>query len=230
MEKQEHQPFLRHSDDGSSTESEPDVPPRLKSLNRRFAKFAPHILVSVLTSFVWIAILFVVTHVHPKWTFNLLVERPHNVTSGMRYVTCGPTPADAKSQGCIFDPLLTHWVPEPCFDSASKYWLEKYQSDGSWLAYSDPNMTQLLTVEEMSVAPIYYSHYRDHVVHCSTMWQKQFQGLFEMRDVLDSRVTSKAHMDHCVKFFQFSTDEHHKLEHEPVANDGLGMAGCYIRD
>lgn len=44
--------------------------------------------------------------------------RKHNVTSGMKLLTCGEskTNEEAIEMGCKYDVLLNGWVPEECYD------------------------------------------------------------------------------------------------------------------
>lgn len=62
------------------------------------------------------------------------VARHHNITSGARYVSCGKSTEEARSNGCTYDTLLNAWVPAQCLDQE---WIDEYQDDASWTAFSE---------------------------------------------------------------------------------------------
>ncbi|KAK2001441.1 hypothetical protein LX36DRAFT_351133 [Colletotrichum falcatum] len=222
----EYQPFLKYSDD--PTAEEPASPQRHAS---RRNTFLSHTFVLVGTSLVWILIFFLMS---PSMKTNasrqeivssappLPAER-HNITTGMEKISCGSTTQEARAKGCKYDILLNHWVPERCFDKES---VDEYQEDGSWGAFADMNMTQRLTVDEMSERDFYWTSVRDHINHCAIMWRRQFYAFYDDRAAIDSIITSPGHTEHCSQYLMDVVDAKWT---EPTKTM-RGFAGCWIRE
>lgn len=62
------------------------------------------------------------------------MARFHNITSGAKYISCGNSTEEARSNGCTYDTLLNAWVPAQCLDQE---WIDEYQDDASWTAFSE---------------------------------------------------------------------------------------------
>ncbi|UQC76901.1 uncharacterized protein CLUP02_02367 [Colletotrichum lupini] len=107
----------------------------------------------------------------------------HNITTGRTRISCGNTTKEARAKGCKYDVLLNHWVPAQCFDKDS---VDEYQEDASWGAFADKNMTQQLTIDEMSERDFYWTSIRDHINHCAIMWRRQFYALYDERAAIDT--------------------------------------------
>ncbi|TID22238.1 hypothetical protein E2P81_ATG11344 [Venturia nashicola] len=220
----ENQPFLdKYSDD--PTENEPQLPhPYQQALSRR-TKILSHTLVFLLTSSLWLIIILLLS---PKALFpshkpSAPGDPNHNITSNARLLTCGTTPAQALAAGCKYDILLNAFVPNPCYDDE---FILEYTDDSSWGAYSDANLTILLSVQQMSESEYYYTSVRDHKNHCGILWKKQFFALFEEGRAIDTIVASAGHTDHCAQYLmdveESKVDEATRVER--------GFAGCWIRD
>ncbi|GAB1316885.1 hypothetical protein MFIFM68171_07095 [Madurella fahalii] len=143
---------------------------------------------------------------------------------------CGTTPDKAIRAGCKYDILSNHWVPGQCLDEAA---VAEYQRDGSWLGYADSNRTQVLTVDEMGSMPegFYYTTMRDHIVHCASLWKKQFRAFAENRAVLDWVVADEEHTMHCAQFLVDMTETEGGLDyrHMPI-KVFVGYAPCWVRE
>ncbi|KAK1565994.1 uncharacterized protein LY79DRAFT_572968 [Colletotrichum navitas] len=225
----EYQPFLKYSDDPTAEER--------TSLQRHASRrntFLSHVLVLVGTSLVWVLIFFLM---NPSMKTTSSRQEtvssglPHvfvpgerrNITSGMKKISCGSTTHEARAKGCKYDILLNHWVPEVCFDKES---VDEYQEDGSWGAFADMNMTERLTVDEMSERDFYWTSVRDHINHCAIMWRRQFYAFYDDRAAIDSIVTSPGHTEHCSQYLMDAVDAKWK---EPTKTM-RGFAGCWIRE
>jgi hypothetical protein len=66
---------------------------------------------------------------------------------------CGSNPAEARENGCHFEPMLTAWVPSECYFGDL---VEEYQQDygdiyETWPWYSDSNITQRITGADLDL-------------------------------------------------------------------------------
>lgn len=52
---------------------------------------------------------------------------------------CGNSPEEAKTLGCIFDPMNWHWTRPECFYKEGS---ERAQAKGPWIYYRDTNFTE----------------------------------------------------------------------------------------
>ncbi|KAK1975011.1 hypothetical protein LZ30DRAFT_810011 [Colletotrichum cereale] len=225
----EYQPFLKYSDD--PTAEEPTSPQRHAS---RRNTFLSHVFVLIGTSLIWVLVLFLMNPsmettasrqemVSSGLPHVFVPGERHNFTSGMTKISCGNTTQEARAKGCKYDILLNHWVPDLCFDKES---VDEYQEDGSWGAFADMNMTQRLTVDEMSERDFYWTSIRDHINHCAIMWRRQFYAFYDERAAIDSIVTSPGHTEHCSQYLMDVVDAKWR---EPTKTM-RGFAGCWIRE
>ncbi|UKZ77006.1 hypothetical protein TrVFT333_004722 [Trichoderma virens FT-333] len=151
----------------------------------------------------------------------------HNSTilAGFDYFNCGNSTESAKAMGCTYDILDNHWVPTQCIDEQA---IEEYQSDGSWHGYADSEHKHMLSLAEMGERPVYWTSKRDHIVHCASLWIKQFNAFIEGRDQFDSLIVDSMHTKHCAKYLIDRTDEGEDFRKEPIQVE-VGFAGCHIR-
>lgn len=147
----------------------------------------------------------------------------HNVTTGARLLTCGTSLATARAVGCRYDPLLSAWVPAPCYDQE---FIDRYVRDGTWGGFADEALTQRLSAEQMSERDHFFTTLGDHAHHCAVMWRKQFWALFEESRAFDTIVASILHTDRCA---QFLIDVGERNWTQPAKVD-MGFAGCWVRD
>ncbi|KAF6814775.1 hypothetical protein CMUS01_12576 [Colletotrichum musicola] len=146
----------------------------------------------------------------------------HNVTTGATLVSCGNSSQEARKNGCKYDTLLNHWVPEQCYDK--EFELE-YMEDDTWYAYSDQNLTKRLTRDDMGDQDAYYTSIPDHINHCSMLWKKQFWTIFEDRRVFDAVVVNPFHTEHCADFLK---DIVGSGRTEPTFVK-VGFSGCWVK-
>jgi hypothetical protein len=206
----EHQPFLP------------------KGTRRRSSKGGAlsNFLVFAVTSLLWLVVILVTLAASKKETYmggtKSDVGHRHNVTTDATLMTCGNSPAEARSLGCKYDIFLNHWVPRPCYDDE---WIAEYEDDGSWGAYANEELTHRLTVQEMEESDFYYTSLRDHINHCAKMWNKQFWALYEERKALDTIIASPGHTEHCAQFLIDALD----VNATQATKTYVGFAGCWIR-
>ncbi|OKL57303.1 hypothetical protein UA08_07390 [Talaromyces atroroseus] len=207
-----------------------DVSPeelRWKRSTKAQFHYASHSILFAVTSVFWISIFLLFTVKQPPKPSQqaALAEAP-NLITGAKYVACGRSTEEAKALGCVYDILSNHWVPAPCMDQGA---VDVYKEDGTWFGYADENRTQLLTIEDMSMAPFYYTNMRDHVLHCASLWKKQFREFFGQRKALDSMIVDEHHTIHCSDFLIRMTQFGPDLRNVPIKVE-VGYAGCHIRD
>lgn len=166
--------------------------------------FMTHALACLLTSFVWLAILWLSKSAMSYWMCSNLIPstaQPHyhpglatdvsrNFTANAQLLTCGHSTQEAKSMGCKYDILSNHWIPGICMDEEA---VKEYQQDGSWYGYADRNRTQLLSYESMGDMELYYTSMRDHIIHCAVLWKKQFRAFYVERKNVDTLIGSYSH-------------------------------------
>lgn len=210
----EHQPFLDYSD---KLQEVGLIQKYIQPQGNR-KTLVSHSLVFLLTSLAWILVLSAIS----SSIQNPRSDR-HNITSHARLLSCGYSTKEAQKLGCQYDVLLNSWVPEQCIDQD---YVDEYKDDGSWAAFSDKNMTQRLTVEELPYTDVYYTSVRDHVNHCATMWKKQFWAMYTESSAIDSMSASPGHTDHCAQYLMDVTERNST---EPTRVE-MGYAGCWIRD
>ncbi|KAK6077860.1 hypothetical protein SCUP515_04698 [Seiridium cupressi] len=222
----ESQPFL-YSDDPTVRESK-GAPEQPFLHAQRWNRILTNFGVAIGTSFLWILVLlFCRSTVLTPATSNSSASQDnrlarHNITTNAHLLTCGNSTQEARDRGCKYDILLNNWVPAPCYDQE---WIDEYAEDLSWGAYADVNMTQKLTVDEMSERDFYYTSIRDHINHCAIMWKKQFWVLYEDRGVFDTVMANPGHTEHCAQYLMDATDANFT---EPTMTQ-MGFAGCWTR-
>ncbi|KKY32382.1 hypothetical protein UCDDA912_g07660 [Diaporthe ampelina] len=150
------------------------------------------------------------------------MSRFHNITSGANYISCGNSTEEARSNGCTYDTLLNAWVPAQCLDQE---WIDEYQDDASWTAFSDVNLTEPLKPDAMGERDHYYTSIRDHINHCAMLWRKQFWTLFEGRRVFDAVIANSYHTEHCASFLSELFGSNRT---EPTLVR-VGFSGCWVR-
>lgn len=219
--EQEDQPFLSYSDDPTIEETKSNG--QFYHTEGRRNRLLSHILVFVITSLLWILVLYAISHPSKHWNSASKMGGRHNVTSNAKLITCGNSTQEARALGCKYDILLNNWVPEPCVDQD---FIDEYTDDGSWASFADEEMTQQITsIDELSEMDFYYTSVRDHVNHCAVMWKKQFAELFDERPAFDTVIASTGHTDHCASYLMGATGRN---QTEPT-KVFRGFAGCWIR-
>lgn len=223
----EQKPLLAQPDNDMAVEAGTQPMRLYSSQVRRAMTITSHSLVFVITSIIWLSVLFAMGPTPPTSTPTKTSAEPaqrHNVTSNARLITCGNSTLEARALGCKYDVLLNNWVPEQCVDTE---FVEEYKEDRSWAAFADEAMTQELTsIDEMSDRDHYYTSTRDHVNHCVVVWKKQFWTLFEEARAFDSVIMTPYHTDHCTQYLMNVA-----METESRATKvTIGFAGCWIKE
>ncbi|KAK0648003.1 hypothetical protein B0T16DRAFT_407570 [Cercophora newfieldiana] len=151
------------------------------------------------------------------------------IFSNYKYsIHCGNSPEAARRAGCQYDMLSNYWVPEACMDNNA---VAEYQSDGSWHPFLDENHTVMLSSpDEMGsvLGGFYYTSIRDHIIHCASLWKKQFRVWAEAREAFDAIVADEEHTMHCAQFLVDMTDNGPDYREIPI-KVFVGYATCWVR-
>jgi hypothetical protein len=237
------EPFLQESETASKRDENFEKSSRytrpatlMQYLSSR-SRTTTHCIVFAATSLLWSSIfLFMLlytpssssTHTH----HNFIEDPQHpnlygNFPSRSRFHMCGYSTAEAKTLGCEYDILLNHWIPTKCADPKG---IKDYQRDGSWFGYADVNHTQPLSVDAMGERPIYYTSERDHIVHCASLWRRQYRAFAEGWRNVDSITASRMHTEHCAQYLIDMSDHGGKdFRTEPIEVE-VAYAGCFVTD
>ncbi|KAH7139074.1 hypothetical protein B0J11DRAFT_516017 [Dendryphion nanum] len=114
---------------------------------------------------------------------------------------CGTNPEEAKSLGCIFDPMNWHWTRPECFyEKGSEY----AQAKGPWTYYRDSNFTEQLVLPDahaMSTVRVMYTEHSWHLQHC-VYALKSLHRAAMMDKWIPEEAASWPHSLHCMKVFE----------------------------
>lgn len=141
---------------------------------------------------------------------------------------CGRSVSEAKSLGCIFDPISPSWMPPHCHNSEldAKFRAEAahYHADGEWHFYRDENRTEEMSSEEVESLANYWEHetgvaggyasWEWHMLHCLYLYQKAMLAQ-QGKVVLEARYQTLGHAQHCTMMFTMP-----KTTFTVVATDG----------
>lgn len=190
------------------------------------SKFLPYLIISIISALLGAATNMIIPF--PNTTpstipqLNSSYGGRHNITTDRHLLTCGNSTSEARSHNCKYDIFLNNWVPEPCFDDD---WVKEYQDDDSWAGFADEELTQRLSVHEMSEREFYWTSLRDHINHCGMIWRKQFWVLFEQSGAIDTVMTNPLHTDHCSQYMMDAVESNRTKPTKTV----MGFAGCWIK-
>jgi hypothetical protein len=171
-------------------------------------------------------------HEHDDEAATVAISQTHyesgsnsnNITSRAKLIGCGNSVGEARSLGCKYDILLNSWVPEPCYTKQDM--MDEYKDDASWDGFRDKELTQKLTVQEMSESEYYFTSIRDHINHCAMIWMKQFWAFYDQSPTMDTMIASPGHTDHCARFL---IEIKYDTSNESTKNV-VKFAGCWIKE
>jgi hypothetical protein len=122
------------------------------------------------------------------------------------WVPCGSTSAEARANGCHYEPMQRSWIPDTCYTSSPS---EEYTpfDDREW--FYDVNLTRrigedgLRKLREGEELPegednMAYAH-MFHNEHCIYCWRKLSIAVEKRLPLIDSKTKSLAHTTHCAK-------------------------------
>ena len=128
----------------------------------------------------------------------------HELDSGMSHVkftNCGKSAEEARSNGCIYEPMQRSWIPPECYFSEPSDEYEDPFSNRQW--FLDENFTQPATEDTLvrlrrgdNITA--YTHYF-HDEHCLYSWRKLALAVEYGKTVIESKTADLAHSAHCSK-------------------------------
>lgn len=116
--------------------------------------------------------------------------------------SCGESPEEATSRGCIFEPMMSSWMHPLCyFQEVADLYVDKFEQ---WRWFRDPDLNEPITDKgelDRMRAGNYTVAFTDavgsHVVHCLYSWRKLSFAMEHHRKWLDARTLAYGHTTHC---------------------------------
>ncbi|KAI1363133.1 hypothetical protein F5Y08DRAFT_310299 [Xylaria arbuscula] len=118
-------------------------------------------------------------------------------------ISCGHTPAEARDAGCIFEPMMSAWVPAQC--SFPELIDDNAGTFENWLFFSDETIRKPITGLELegvrvgNYTKVFSSHGTAHDLHCLYAWRKLNLAVETGAKLIDTKSRSLHHTTHCAK-------------------------------
>lgn len=125
--------------------------------------------------------------------------------------SCGATPAEARSAGCVFDLLTTAWTPAACANlDLTREWLDVVTKEGrTWPFYLDKAgsipQKDLAYLESGEWEGELWSTLRLHQYHCLFIWRKMHVA-YLAGDAVDTVMRGLRHSKHCERMMMKNVD------------------------
>jgi hypothetical protein len=123
------------------------------------------------------------------------VETQNN---GREYGHCGHSISEARSNGCLFDPMSWNWVQPACYHEDL---ISDFLNRTDWHFYT--SLQRLEAGEEVPEKEwkrgehkTLFSTLKYHPVHCTYVWRKMHEAI-EKHMPMDSQMMSMQHTKHC---------------------------------
>ncbi|TGJ88280.1 hypothetical protein E0Z10_g437 [Xylaria hypoxylon] len=116
-------------------------------------------------------------------------------------LTCGHTPTEARNAGCLFEPMMSAWVPKLC--SFQELIDDNAGTFENWLFFSDEDIQQPITGAELdglrvgNYTKVFSSHGTGHDLHCLYAWRKLNLAVESGAKFIDTKSRSLHHSTHC---------------------------------
>lgn len=115
-----------------------------------------------------------------------------------RITSCGHTSSEARARGCVLEPMVYGWMPPQCqFPEVTS------QNDPfeKWQWYSDENMTQLLSRDQLERGEsldLWTNRPGYHLEHCLFLYRKLMYAMETKAQWLDKKTLAAHHAYHCI--------------------------------
>jgi hypothetical protein len=131
-------------------------------------------------------------------------------------IQCGPTAADARAKGCVFDPLTVTWQSPSCPRDGIDEFLEA-GAPGYRYWHASGSQAEITTYEALSdleFGPVVFlTTHTEHISHCLYLWLRLQKAT--ARGMIPDNVTRNVnHTIHCINYILSLTD--HLKEVIPV--------------
>ena len=118
-------------------------------------------------------------------------------------VHCGASPEEARARGCIYEPMMTSWMPPLCYFPEVAAMQEDIFTTWPWY----PDVEQRLPEEDSGVLAqwrggnysILWTKGNAHDLHCLYAWKKTIFAIEKRTGWLDSRSIEYHHSIHCAQ-------------------------------
>jgi len=113
---------------------------------------------------------------------------------------CGFSAAEARANGCHYEPMLASWIPDECYDPDPRDEYAPYD-DRAW--FWDYNMTVPMVGADLDKKRQgeditgYTKFFHDE--HCLYAWRKLHLAVEKRHQLVDSKTMSLHHSTHCSK-------------------------------
>ncbi|KAI1322456.1 hypothetical protein F5Y16DRAFT_386597 [Xylariaceae sp. FL0255] len=128
---------------------------------------------------------------------NTVPSKPEMPT----WTACGHTPEEAKSQGCLFEPLMSAWVPKECSSQEVIDEFSEVMTTFRW--FRDDQLAEQIT-DPFEIQQIRSGNYSKlytngvgHHIHCLYTWRKLRFALEANWTLIDARTYQLTHSKHC---------------------------------
>ncbi|KAF7936920.1 hypothetical protein BELL_0154g00040 [Botrytis elliptica] len=128
-------------------------------------------------------------------------RKPHRLPVAPEGTACGGNPTAARLNGCVFDPMMSAWIPRDCvFDELVEHAGDIFTT---WDWYSDVDLTQPINGKDEldflragNYTRVWTSHQNAHELHCVYIWRKMGMALRNDPPLVDASNTYR-HVTHC---------------------------------
>ncbi|CAE7215993.1 hypothetical protein PTTW11_10765 [Pyrenophora teres f. teres] len=121
---------------------------------------------------------------------------------------CGHSVEEAKAKGCIFDIMLSAWVPKPCYDQELS---ESILAANNFTYWNSNVGGQEVSEEDIRKGDfnVLYTHGTYHAQHCLFLWKLQMKAQRSSVRVLDSLSRNQMHIAHCHNVLSIDLSKRH---------------------
>lgn len=126
---------------------------------------------------------------------------PRSLEKGL--ISCGHTPTEARNAGCVFEPMMSAWVPAQC--SFPELIDDNAGTFENWSFFSDEAVKDPITGLELdglrvgNYTKVFSSHGTAHDLHCLYAWRKLNLAIEIGAKLIDTKSRSLHHTTHCAK-------------------------------
>jgi hypothetical protein len=131
---------------------------------------------------------------------TIIPLRAHAYHSGLKripWTNCGTTPDEARSHGCVYEPMQRAWIPPECYfpDAVDDYDLFR---DRQW--FQDENLTIPSSTQRLESGDelLAYTRYW-HDEHCTYVFRKLALAVDLRKTLVNRRLANIRHSTHCAK-------------------------------
>ncbi|KIM95541.1 hypothetical protein OIDMADRAFT_59338 [Oidiodendron maius Zn] len=146
-----------------------------------------------------------------SWASLLVLHNHYRTTSPFALIdrgNCGWSIAEAKANNCVYDIMMSSWMPRPCYDEELS---ESFLRANNFTYWRKNDGKEEVSEDEVRKGEfdILFTHGTYHAQHCIYLWKLQMKAQKSSVRVLDSISRSQAHIAHCQKLLAMDPSGHH---------------------